>query len=159
MTSRLKKILFKMVHLPTADQRWILRQLPAEQLAIFKRYQGLDLLEKAQQFRKLHFENTALPESEPLPGYCTQLAMKTPLYTAIILEQGSYTWQSLFLKQFDSDHRIAALLETKVPDIKTAVKIELYNEWQSRIDYAITGPNSKTENHSSFEDHMENAHG
>lgn len=159
MTSQLKRILLKMIHLPSADQRWILRQLTAEQRDIFQRYHGFDLLEKAQRFRKLHLENTTTPESEPLPGYCTLLAMKAPLYIAIILEQGSYPWQSLFLKQFDSEHRIAALLDTKVPDIKAAVKIELFNEWQSRIDFVITGPNSKTENPYSFEDHMESAHG
>lgn len=154
MTSRLKQILLKMVRLSSADQRWILRQLADEQLATFKRLNGLEILENAKRFRKMDIKNLAIPkdESKPLPDYCTQLATKTPLYTAIILEQGCYPWQASFLKKFDSEKQIADMLETRVPDIKEAVKQTLHDEWERTVSLDIETP-------SSFEHYLENTHG
>lgn len=182
MTNQLKQIMLKMVRLSATDQRWILRQLPDEQLARLKNHQGLDLLDSAQRFRKLNVTNLALPATipKPLPLYCAQLAMKAPLYIAIILEQGDYPWQSLFLQQFDSEKRIAAMLENRVPDIKLSVRQALYEHWGSNIEDPALIPDSwipwtscetllkdgiiqqvenTTENDGSFEAHLENAHG
>lgn len=160
MTSRLKQILLKMVQLPSADQRWILRQLPAGQLEKFKRYKGATILESAQRFRNMDIKHLAMPTEVPnsLPAWSTQLALKNPLYTAIILEQGSYPWQSLFLEQFDSRTLIADMLETRVPDIKEPVKQALYDEWENNISPAsqeVPG----VENLLSFENYLEKVHG
>lgn len=152
MTSRLKQILLKMVRISSSDQRWILRQLTDEQLAKFKRYNGSDILESAKRFRSMDIKNLGLPTAvrTALPACCTQLATKAPLYTAIILEQGSYPWQSDFLKEFESQNQISDMLQTRVPDIKEAVKQALYSEWENTSHMYNLQP---------FEDYLENVHG
>ena len=152
MISRLKQILLKMVRISSSDQRWILRQLTDDQLAKFKRYNGSDILESAKRFRNMDIKHLVMPTAlqNPLPACCTQLAMKAPLYAAIILEQGSYPWQSDFLKQFDSDNLVSDMLENRVPDIKEAVKQALYSEWESTKDMDDLQP---------FENYLEDVHG
>lgn len=146
MSSELKQILLNMARLPLSDQRWILRQLSSQQLQTFKRYQGLNLLAAAKRFRKLNTKHLtlSLDVPNPLPACCQQLASKAPLYAAIVLEQGAYSWQTLFLQQFDPDNAIKLLLENQVLDIKTPVKQALFREWENTL---------------SFEEHLGNIHG
>ena len=152
MTSRLKQILLKMVRISSSDQRWILRQLTDDQLAKFMRYNGSDMLESAKRFRNMDINNLAMPTitQDSLPACCTQLAIKAPLYTAIILEQGSYPWQSDFLKQFDSENLISDMMKTRVPDIKEAIKQALYSEWENT---------KNIDNFQPFENYLEDVHG
>jgi len=135
-----------MARLPSSDQRWILRQLPTEQLLTFKRYQGLELLQAAKRFRRLKIKHLALPldSPKPLPACCQQLASKAPLYVAIVLEQGSYSWQAQFLQQFDTDAAIRTFLENQVPDLKNLVKHKVFREWEKTL---------------SFEEHLEDCYG
>lgn len=153
MAKKLKHILLKIARLPASDQRWILGQLSSAQMEQLNQYQGLDLLESAQRFRKLKAKHIALPPfetpqlleaSEPLPAYCEELATRAPLYAAVVIEQGAYPWESLFLHQFDHEGLIKRSLETQVPDLKPLVKSTLFSEWESRF---------------TFEDYLEPHHG
>lgn len=123
-----------MAQLPPADQRWILKQLSTKALEKLKAKQGLTLLKEAQRFRGLKTNKFVMPVDNflpSLPDYCQQLATKSPLYIAIILEQGNYPWQAAFLKQFDNHHLISRALENHAPDIKLTIKQALCNEWDS----------------------------
>lgn len=144
--SKLKQILLNIARLPSSDQRWVLRQLSGEQRVTLEQKHGLKLLQSAQRFRKLKTKNLFLPlaSPQPLPAYCQQLATKAPLYIAVVIEQGSYPWQALFLQQFDKDGIIKSSLETHVPDIKRLVKEALFSEWENSI---------------SFDAYLENGHG
>ena len=144
--NRLKQILLKIACLPLSDQRWVLHRLSAEQRVTLEQKHGLKLLQNAQRFRILKMKNLSLSLASPppLPEYCQQLATKEPLYIAVVIEQGSYSWQSLFLQQFDKDGTIKSLLESHVPDLKPLVKQALFNEWQQSI---------------SFDAYLENKHG
>jgi hypothetical protein len=146
MSSQLKQILLKMVRLPLADQRWILRQLSNKQLQTFERWQGLQLLTAAKRYRKLNTKQLVLSDEppQPLPDCCQQLANKAPLYVAIVLKLGDYPWETLFLQQFDTNNTIKKLLENQVPDIKLPVKQALFSDWESTL---------------SFEEQLGNIHG
>jgi len=135
--SKLKQILLNIACLPSSDQRWILRRLSDKQRATLEQKHGLKLLHSAQRFRKLKTKNPGLPlaSPEPIPSYCQKLATKAPLYIAVVIEQGSYPWQALFLQQFDKDGVIKSSLETHVPDIKTLVKEALFSEWENSISF------------------------
>lgn len=136
MIKQLKQILVNIARIPTSDQRWIIRRLTTEQLATFNRWQGKKLLHDAQRFRALKRIRFEVSQN-PLPVYCKQLAAKAPLYTAIILEQGSYPWHSIFLKRFDKDGAIKALLDNQVSDIKPLVKQTLWNEWENSLSFEM----------------------
>ena len=138
MVNRLKEILLTMAQLPGADQQWILQQLPIKALETFKAKQGLTLLQQARRFRSLKTNKLAIPfekSSLSLPDYCQQLATKSPLYVAIILEQGNYPWTANFLKQFDNHKLISTALENHTPDIKFTIKQALFNEWNSLYSF------------------------
>ncbi len=136
MIKQLKQILVTIARIPPSDQHWIVRQLTIDQLARFNQWQGFSLLQDAQRFRKLKLQCfDASPN--PLPAYCKQLTTKAPLYTAIILEQGSYSWHSVFLKRFDKNGEIKALLDNQVSDIKPSVKQALWNEWENSLSFEM----------------------
>lgn len=152
MDKNFKELLVKIARLPRADQRWILRQLSDDQLSTFNQNQGMELLEEAQRFRNLKTKNLltlmnnpqTLDEKDPLPLFCEQLAKKNPLYAAVVIEQGGYPWESIFLQKFDSDGLIKKSLENQVPDLKALVKNTLFKEWEQSL---------------SFENHLENENG
>ena len=134
MIKQLKQILINVARLPSSDQRWIVRQLSSNQLTTLKQWRGLELLQNAQRFRSLKpIQVDATPN--PLPAYCKLLATKAPLYAAIVLEQGSYPWRSLFLKRFDTDGAIQSLLANQVADIKPLVKQALLSEWENSLSF------------------------
>lgn len=136
MIKQFKQMLVTIARIPSSDQRWIIRQLTTEQLATFNRWQGSKLLKDAQRFRKLKLKRFDVPPN-PLPIYCKQLAAKAPLYTAIILEQGSYAWHSIFLNRFDKNGVVKALLDKQVSGIKPSVKQALWNEWENSLSFEM----------------------
>ena len=136
MIKQLKQILVTIARIPPSDQRWIVRRLTTEQLATFNQWQGLTLLQDAQRFRKLKLKRIDTSPN-PLPDYCKQLTTKAPLYTAIILEQGSYSWHSVFLKRFDKNGVVKALLDNQVGNIKPSVKQALWNEWENSLSFEM----------------------
>lgn len=144
MAKQLKQILLNIAQLSNTDQRWILRKLPHAQLTTLKQNQGLTLLKEAQRFKtlNLHHQNKALtaPEtkqtSKLLPDYCQELATKSPLYSAIILDQGNVAWQSVFLEQYDEQGFIKNALEQQVPDLKPLVKEAVFEEWEKNYSFA-----------------------
>ena len=125
------------------DQRWILRQLSEEQLAAFNKNLGPELLQEAQRFRTIKASDHAslldapksMEEQEVLPSFCHQLATKAPLYAAIVIEQGNYPWETLFLQQLDSNGLVRHSLETQVPDLKPAVKALIAQEWEQSLSF------------------------
>lgn len=132
MINSFKRILLAMAKLPRADQRWIIKQLSPTFRETFEKYDGFNTLQKARQFRSL-----AIPEpcQKPvLPGYCERLAQKSPLYIAIVLEQGDYPWHDSFLLQYHIRHSIQSLLP-HVAHIKLAVKQALFNEWEEHLSF------------------------
>lgn len=147
MIKQLKHIMFNIARLPSVDQRWILRHLSATEMKTLNTWQGLKLLKDAQRFRSLKACDLSLSLNEapePLPAFCKDLATETPLYAAIIIEQGRYPWKNLFLSQFDTQGAIKASLENQVLDIKPRVKEAVFTEWENSI---------------SFERLLEDAHG
>ena len=142
----LKKILVQIARLPARDQRWILKQLSSTAQSTLSRWDGLALLKEAQRFRTLPPQDICI-SNEPaivLPAYAQTLAMRAPLYAAIVIERGDYPWGFLFLKQFDKTGAIKRLLENQVFDIKTDVKEALFKAWEDSL---------------SFEHHLEASHG
>jgi len=138
MTNQLKQILFNIARLPSVDQDWILRRLSNTELNTLNQYNGLKLLKEAQRFRLLKSEDACIPLKEapmPLPDLCQQLALKAPLYAAIIIEQGAYPWREMFLEQFDVDGTIQGLLENQVLDVKPMVKQAVFSEWERSVSF------------------------
>lgn len=146
MLRQLKQVLLKIARLPAVDQRWILHQLSAEQRIALQNHQGLEILKAARRFRKLPQQppEPLLATSEALPTYCQQLAGESPLYAAIVIEQGLFPWRSRFLSEFDIEGTIQSALNCQVPDIKSPVKQALFHEWEARL---------------SFDGYLENQHG
>ena len=145
MTSHLKPILLKIARLPEIDQRWIVKHLPEDARIKFTLCDGLTLLKEAKRYR-LVTPNQVKPiaKAPELPRCVSLLASKTPLYIALIIEQGNYSWKEAFLKKFDKEGLIVKQLEQEVHDIKPLSKQALFAEWQSNL---------------AFEDLMESAHG
>ena len=149
MIKQLKKIMFNIARLPTADQRWLLQRLSSTEMATLNKWRGLKLLDDAQRFRSLKPDDVRHPEqSEGSPdaremsrkarhdvGLCQLLAMKAPLYAAIIIEQGSYPWALTFLNQFDENGAIQTLLNNQVLDLKPIVKQAVFNEWERLVSF------------------------
>ena len=145
MTKQLKNIILAIAKLPATDQRWILKQLTPAQRTTFKQFDGLIHLKHAQRFRALSLPKQPVNQPpEPLPDICTVLMNKSPIYIAIVLEQGLYPWKATFLQQFDKDNRIKDTLEQKISHIRPLVKQALFNEWEKNL---------------SFESFLENTHG
>lgn len=145
MTNTLKPILLEIASLKQRDQQWILKQLPEELARKFNQKKGLQLLATARRFLGLKArDNLPKVSISPLPSYCQALANKSPLYIAIILEQGNYAWKNNFLSQFDDSKAVNMALDTQLIDIKLAVKALVWQEWQQTL---------------SFDQHLENDHG
>lgn len=140
MTKSLKPILLQIAQLPSKDQRWILHKLSDSQRNILKKWDGLNFLKNALNTKASDLKIA----QELLPDYCRELMTKPPLYAAIVLEQGAYSWAPLFLEQFDTKLLLRTLTDNKVPDIKPSVKRAIFNEWMASL---------------SFESHLDAHHG
>ena len=86
---------------------------------------------RAERRQPLLNELQVQPKPLPtLPDYCQQLANKSPLYVAIVLEQAAYPWEDQFLDQFDSDGVIRNALANQVVDIKPLTRQRLFRDWE-----------------------------
>lgn len=135
----LKHLLLEIARLPVADQRRILSQLSIEQRATFNRFDGPALLKTAQRFCNLTAPAQATPDlpqpQEPIPACCELLAQETPLYAAVVLDQGTYSWTPLFLNLCDSAGAVRRALESQVPDLKPLVKKAIWAEWENKRSF------------------------
>ncbi|KTD25837.1 MULTISPECIES: hypothetical protein [Legionella] len=147
MSNQLKSILLKIAHLSKADQRWIISQLSTAEKALFIRQKGEELLQHAQHFRKLRGAIASFIPIDSLPGQlCKRLSTHSPLYIAIILEQGQYDWHEDFLRRFDHEGTIKHLLKTQVKRLKSSPKQALFSHWENTSSL-------------SFDHSVENSHG
>jgi hypothetical protein len=135
MTKQLHHLLTRITLLPPTDQRWIWKQLSSKQRISLKKYNGITQLREALGGLPLESPHLKRDSEIPasLPAFCTTLAMKEPLYTAIVIEQGKYPWQTLFLTQFDSQGEIRRLLHEEVLTMKRLVKQAIFKEWESSL--------------------------
>jgi hypothetical protein len=146
MNKEFKTLLLKIAKLPKQDQQWVLKQLPHTQIQQFEQLQGYALLKQAGQFRTLSYSETKPPSSKDitLPAWCEPLKKQTPLYIAIILEQGQFNWTDTFLNTTEQKNEIHQLITDAVIKIKSATKLALFQHWQSQLD---------------FDEQLESAHG
>ncbi|EHL30350.1 hypothetical protein [Legionella drancourtii] len=145
MNNELKQILLNLAKLPHTDQQWVLKQLTAKQNAQFNKLQGHSLLRDARKFRKLSAPQIPMLQQEiPLPEACQQLHQEDPLYIAIILQQGQFSWEQQFLATCPQKHPINELVQTEVKALKPATKSLVFQQWQAQL---------------SFQDHLETIHG
>lgn len=154
MIRELKAILLAVARLPLSDQRWILKKLPADQRATFEQLNGLRHLEEALRFKALqlddhkragrHCEAQTDTSCVNTNDHWAILALKDPLYIAIILKQGNYEWTTDFLQQYDQEGAIEALMADQVNCLKPLSKQALFIAW---------------EKHGSFEDYLEKSNG
>lgn len=133
MNKTFESLLLKMARLPAVDLHWVLNQLTETNRRAFKRHHGFHFLKMAHG--KIE-RNTPPPEpKETLPGIGVALAKKAPLYAAVILEQGQYPWAPLFLAQKDTSGLIQVALNQDVLDLKPAVKLALWQEWEASFSF------------------------
>lgn len=145
MNNELKQILLRIAKLPRRDQQWVLKQLTAKQSAQFNKLQGHSLLSDARKFRKLSASPTPMIKQEtPLPEVCQHLHQEDPLYIAIILQQGQFSWEQQFLASCPQKQQINELVQNEVHALKPATKSLVFQQWQAQL---------------SFQDHLETTHG
>ncbi len=145
MISAFKQILLQISRLPARDQRWIVKQLSPAAQSRFSQKNGPALLKEAARFSAVAPQDSALPD-EPciaLPAYANALAIRAPLYVAIVMEQGRYPWAGVFFNAFDTSGAIRSLMDNQVLDIKPQVKQAVLNAWEASL---------------SFEQHLETSH-
>jgi hypothetical protein len=133
MTKSLKPILERILRLPPQDQHWIFQQLSQEDRVTLEQWGGISAWRNPKQHASEQKSNNQI--ASHLPTYCLNLATKSPLFIAIILEQGTYPWVRSFLAKFDTDGTIDALLEQHVPDIKPTIKQTIFNDWQTSLSF------------------------
>jgi hypothetical protein len=134
MNNEFKKILLSIAKLPRSDQQWLLKQLTTKQREQFTTLNGHSLLNNALKFRKL-----PVPErlhEMHLPKVCNQLGLEDPLYIAIILEQGQFSWESLFLQTCVHQQQINEQLQFQVKKLKPATKNYLFQHWQEQLAFS-----------------------
>lgn len=137
MNKAFKQLLVKMAKLSTKDQQWIMAKLSAEQQQHFEHLQGHVLLQQAARFKGLeHMPSQTSDDTQvKLPIYCADLAKQDPLFIAIILEQGCFSWQSLFFEQYKQLHENWESMNESLYTIKSATKIHLFTHWQHQLSF------------------------
>lgn len=136
MNKEFKKLLLKIAQLPLNDQNWILNQLSSDQQKQFVRQKGIILLEKARQFRQLPDPLLPLVSNVPqLPELFEGLMQLEPLYIAIILDQGNFTWTQQFLERNEQAELIKRLTHEVLCFIKSATKARAFQHWQSQLSF------------------------
>ncbi|MDR3501311.1 MAG: hypothetical protein P4L79_01850 [Legionella sp.] len=135
MNNDLKRIVLNLAKLKPADQRWVLKQLTPIQREQFERVQGHALLKEADKFRHLPWPK--LPQKEvSLPEFCQRLSQEDPLYIAIILEQGQFSWEHMFLEACMQKQKIQEELTAQVHKLKSASKLYLFQQWQRQLSFS-----------------------
>ena len=122
----LSQILLKISRLPAVDQRWILSKLSENQRKRLKNESGITWL---QELQGLKTEPVIIEKK--LPSCAYDLAIKPPLYSAIVLEQGDYSWEDDFLQEFDKEGAIQECLKFKAPALKLLTKQAVFQDWQT----------------------------
>lgn len=136
MDNAFKNLLLKIAKLPLSDQRWILNQFTTEQQALFDSCQGSSLLEQARRFRLLpDSKHQPIKQNHALPDYCQELSKLPPLYIAILLEQGQFAWEAIFLEVHQLQHTLPQIMQTHVALIKPATKTLLFKQWQAGLNF------------------------
>lgn len=131
----MKEILLKIARLPNTHQQWIIKQLSDNEYQLFQQLKGPELLKKAQQFRGL-----AIPEPrqslekkhQALPSYALELNKEPPLFTAIILHEGHFSWSDNFLNQAENAQTIREKRLKVLPYIKEKTRKALYHHWMEQ---------------------------
>lgn len=133
MNKQLKKLLMSMAKLRAKDQQWIINQLSCEQQQRFAQLQGPKLLQQAAKFKRLKTIPTDNTNQMNiiLPEFCAELAEQEPLFVAIILEQGCFSWQALFISQYQHTPPSPQQLQR----IKDATKAHLFQQWQQQLSF------------------------
>ena len=144
MSKELKHLLLRLAKLSRSDQKWILHQLKPKHRSQFINIQGDSLLENAYKFRKLSCPPLPKNTESSLPETCKQLKQEAPLYIAIILEQGQFSWEQPFLQTCEQKHLITTQLDGPVKELKSCTKLFVFQQWQAQL---------------SFKDQLENGHG
>lgn len=136
MNNKLKRLILKIVALSSADQQWIMGKLTADQQKKFEQYQGKELLDQAQRFRKLTCPKTITIEHEvQLPALCQHLMQQEPLFIAIILEQGEFHWKQQFLNSLTNGNEIQQLIYDQVSSLKPITRLATFKIWQDQLDF------------------------
>ena len=136
MNKEFKTLLLKIAALSLKDQNWVLSQLPPRQQEQFTRRQGVSLLSKARQFRKVPYTQLIqMPQTKQLPDFCKELKQQPPLFIAIILEQGRFEWEQPFLHNTEQRDEIKQLIDKTVRFIKPATKAYTFKQWQTQLSF------------------------
>ncbi len=135
MNNELKKIVLNLAKLKPADQRWVLKQLTPIQREQFEQVQGHALLKEANKFRHLPCPKLA-PKEFTLPEFCQKLSQEDPLYIAIILEQGQFSWEHRFLETCMQKQKIQEELTSQVQKLKSASKLYLFQQWRKQLSFS-----------------------
>lgn len=137
MNKTFKEILWNIAKLTPKHQAWLLAQLSPQYKQQFKQWQGYSLLEQAQKFRKLPCpELPQVAVASVLPVAAKKLNQHGALYVAIILEQGQFSWESLFLATNRRAQEIEQLTNSILPQIKATTKNEVFKLWQTQLGFA-----------------------
>jgi hypothetical protein len=136
MNNELKRIVFNLAKLKPVDQRWVLKRLTPIQREHFASVQGHVLLKEANKFRHLPCPELAPKKEFNLPEFCQKLSQEDPLYIAIILEQGQFTWEHMFLETCMQKQKIQEELATQVQQLKSASKLYLFQQWQRQLSFS-----------------------
>lgn len=70
-----------------------------------------------------------------LPEACQKLLQEDPLYIAIILEQGQFSWEQPFLQTCAQKNRIKEQLNTQIKELKPATKLYVFQQWQTQLSF------------------------
>ncbi len=134
MNKQFKQLMLRIAALPKRDQRWMLKQLNSQQAHAFAQYNGVHLLKNARRFAALPCLEQPVVENASLPVFCHALLEQPPLYVALILEQGNFSWEQRFRTQYHELHPHQILPEV-LPQ-KVATKHALFNQWHSSLSFA-----------------------
>lgn len=118
------------------DQKWILKQLKPEQQSTFQQHQGYFLLNQAQRFGRIFSSRKSMNVTfEAEPALYATLNSYEPLFIAIILEQGRFSWQDHFLQTSEHSQQITQLMNAEVLALKPSTKSCLFRQWQANLNF------------------------
>lgn len=72
------------------------------------------------------------------------LKNEDPIYIAIILEQGKFSWENAFIESLDNALELTNSLNKSINKLKPATKALVFKQWKA---------------HLSFDNHLESLHG
>lgn len=137
MNNEFKTLLLKIAKLPAGDQQWLLNQLTPKKKELFNAFHGELLLNEARKFRTLPIpELKKIQQMAHLPLFCNDLTSRSPLYVAIILEQGQFHWKKTFLESCAQEDNIQSKLTHEVNSLKQATKLALFKLWQEQLSFS-----------------------